>query len=157
MTEEEEELNRRCFEFAGAAVCGVCFGFILWIWNRSTDDVGPADYQDRISLVWYVLLTLGCYLDTFLILDRWLKLPFRNIRPNCVWIPLIATSLSLTVANISLLWHDRTSDLVELLYSFAGMLVIFNALMFVLMSLVWFVGFTTRFVSREIDNFRVTN
>ena len=153
MTDEQIFKSCRRFEFAGAIISALCFGYILWRMSLPSFRLQPMPMKERLGFIPYLLLTSVCYLGMFWLLDKYFSVPANRIRLNWIAISLFGTALSFIGNDVPLLWRyglDR-----KRLLAMGDLLSLFNILMLGVMAFIWSIGFIVRLIRKEIDESRV--
>ncbi len=140
MTEAELQRNRRCFELAGALICGISVGFLQAALYQ--DSMTPPRYSDLIQ---FTLDSLACYLITFLLTKKYWAAPLNRMVPNWLIIAIVGATLSAHLSGLLLANEVKNLHRVWILSGLLG------AWSLLIMGFVSVMGFMVRLLRKEIE------
>ena len=126
------------FHVFASIICALFLGFVLWRMTLRSDAKETA--TDQIFLVFYLLLTVTCYLGSLRLANRYCNFSSREAIPGLVFVSLVGTSLPFIVNSIHI-WFRTYLELGWFVGASAKALGLLNVVMLFMITLLAGLGF----------------
>lgn len=131
-------------------------GFMLWQMTLKSDAVVTT--SDQLFLLFYVGLTLGAYLGSLVLANRFINLSSREAIPGLLFVSLVGVSLPFVVNSVHVWFLTYRVDYGWFVRHSLEALVLLNIIMLVVMAVCAAVGFVlTKIIAAFVRMLRAPN
>lgn len=134
MSDQQIIKNRRSFEIAGAVLCGLISGYVLWNLSLPSDEV--ATTTDYLVLILYLISSVGCYVGSFFLLNRYYIVPAENLSLRWIYICMSGTAIICLLDSPRQFLKDSPQNLTNFITSSLTILLILTGLTLSVMAVV---------------------